>query len=193
VLITVPEQSAMEARVMEIIHNMLKTGSQHVMECDEADTCEVGGKPLVLNGVGIRKVFLIEVYRAFLYTVSPVRSRREITLDTSPCRLEFQFSYGQININTMRKAWKDAFANSIGHDAMEAERSAFAQFLDTVSGYRKGDVVRYDIANGEVAVHANGQYLGTICSKVLCEAIIDVVAGEKPIDEYLKKGLLNLQ
>jgi hypothetical protein len=172
---------------------MLKTGSQYVMERDEAGTCEVDGTPLVLNGIGIRRVFFVEVYRAFLYTVSPVRSRREIALDTSPCRLEFQFAYGPININTMRRAWRDAFTNSVGQDAMEAERPAFALFFDTVREYRKGDVVRYDIANGEVAVHTNGQFLGTLCSKALCEAVIDVVAGERPIDEDLKKGLLNLR
>jgi hypothetical protein len=154
-------------------------------------TCTVANQTLHLNGTGVRKVFMVEVYKASLYAAAAVRRRADIRQAHSPYRLTIEFSYGPISVERMRKAWTDAFLNCVSDAQLEQEKDAFNRFYESILEYRKGDVVTYDMHQDQLSVFTNDVLLCTIPSGLIADAVIDVVVGDRPIDERMKQGLLN--
>jgi len=152
--------------------------------------CVVSGINLKLNGTGIRKIFMVEVYRAYLHYVEPVSKRNQIMQHESPLRLSFQFTYGPISSDRMKQAWKDAFLKNMTLDEFNNETEVFESFMGTITKYQEADVVYYDIYKDTVTVYMNEELLVIINSSYLSDAIIDVVVGDHPIDECVKNGLL---
>jgi len=152
--------------------------------------CTVLNRTLTLNGTGVRKVFMVEVYKAYLFSEQAVRRRDQVVQARAPYRLAIHFSYGPISAERMQKAWRDAILNSLDEAALEREKVAFQQFFDSIKEYRKGDVVDYDLYRDELSIYTNRELLCKIASRTVAEAVIDVLIGDRPIDENLKKGLL---
>src|SRR3569832_2869892 len=119
------------------------------------NACNVLNRTLTLNGTGVRKVFTIEVYKAYLYSEQAVRRREEIAQEQSPYRLAIHFSYGPISAARMRKARRAANLTNLDEAALERESAAFSRFFDTIKEYRKGDVVHYDMYQNELSIRAN--------------------------------------
>ena len=152
--------------------------------------CTVQNRTLMLNGTGVRKVFMVEVYKAYLFSEQAVRRRDQVVQEEAAYRLSIHFSYGPISVERMRKAWRDAIENDVSGDELELEKEGFKQFFDSIKEYKKGDVVNYDMYRNQLAVYTNEELLCTISSKLVTEAVMDVLIGDHPIDENLKKGLL---
>src|SRR3569832_2360592 len=118
------------------------------------NACNVLNRTLTLNGTGVRKVFTIEVYKAYLFSEQAVRRREEIDQEQSPYRLAIHFSYGPISAKRKHKAWRDAILNNLDEAALERENADFSQNFDSIKEYRKGDVVHYDMYQGGLGVRA---------------------------------------
>src|SRR5690606_21335560 len=73
---------------------------------DEA--CSIDGQALRLNGFGIRKLFLVEVYRVHMFSVNSIETRDQLQ-PGEPVRFAIRFSYGPISSDRMKQAWLDAF------------------------------------------------------------------------------------
>jgi hypothetical protein len=152
--------------------------------------CTVHNHLLKLNGSGPRKVFMVEVYKAYLFSKQCVRRRDQIVQEEFPYRISIQFSYGPISVERMRQAWKEVMLKNVTEDQFKSEEQSFQRFFDSIKEYQKADLVHYDLYRNEVAVHTNGELLCTIASRLLAETVVDVLVGERAIDETLKKNLL---
>jgi len=150
-----------------------------------SDTCLVDGKTLRLNGVGYRKLFMVKVYKASLYTATRVTAARELYRFESPVRIHFEYVYGPIDRTRIANAWQEALSERM---APEIERE---QFLATITEYQKGDTVHYDLLpNGELHTYKNERETGVFASRPLCVSVLDIIFGDKPIDARMKADLL---
>ena len=153
-----------------------------------SDQCIVDGRTLNLNGTGYRRLFMVNVYKACLYTETKISSERELYEFSAPVRLHFEYLYGPISRDRIAGAWEDALRRvAHGDISMPLET-----FLLTITDYQKGDMVDYDILpNEELRIRKNGKEAAVIRSRQFCCAVLDVVFGPEPIDKKLKDGLLS--
>jgi len=150
--------------------------------------CMVEGRKLALNGTGFRKLFMVNVYQAWLFTHARVTSEHDLYAFTDPIRIAFKYLYGPIHKGRIVDAWARAFEKN----RVQNCDAAIDAFLATMTDYQREDVVHYDLLpSAELRVYQNSKLNAAIPSRPLCEAILDVVFGPVPIDAKLKEGLLN--
>lgn len=152
--------------------------------------CKVNDTILKLNGVGIRKVFMIEAYRSFLYCSECISSKEGLIELSNVIRFSISFTYGPISIDRMKQAWQDALLKNSSEYELEQENNIINIFMSTICEYQKKDVVVYDILGAEVSIFTNGVLDKIIHSDFLANAIIDIFVGVNPIDEKMRDGLL---
>lgn len=152
------------------------------------EACIVDGKTLRLNGVGYRKLFMVNVYKAALYTVRGVQSESELYTFESPVRIRIEYLHGPIDRARIAGAWADALAKA-APSCPDRDR-----FLETVTEYKKGDIVDYDLlTTGVLQTSTNGGQPVRIESRSLCVGVLDVIFGPDPIDRRMKAGLLTAE
>ncbi|MBA2676732.1 chalcone isomerase family protein [Ramlibacter sp.] len=149
--------------------------------------CVVDGQRLSLAGAGLRKVFAVTLYEAKLFAAGPVRVPGDLYRAATPLRLSFEYLYGPIGRERMALAWDKALRKSVPANA----GAAMDAFTATITDYRRGDTVHYDLLpDGTTQVVHNGELLARIVSQELRTGILDVMVGGDPIDPALKAALV---
>src|SRR5690606_1325567 len=93
------------------------------------DTCTVEGHLLASNGTGMRRLFLVNVYKAVLFSAEPVRQPSDLFEASKPLRIHFEYLYGPISRDRIAAAWEGALFKAIG----EAHADAIKSFIDTIT------------------------------------------------------------
>jgi hypothetical protein len=153
------------------------------------DDIAVDGKPLRLNGLGIRTKFIVKVYIGALWLSAPSADPAAVIAEEGPKRVELRFLHSKVSAAQLKEAWEDGFrANAPGL----ASGERWTRFL----GMFDQDVVRGDSitftwlpgAGTEVAV--KGSVRGTVEGADFMKGLFSVWFGDKPADKGLKKGML---
>ena len=151
-----------------------------------SDSTSISGAPLVLNGLGLREKYFIDVYVAGLY-LPAATTDAEVAMDPAkPKLLEFEFllDISAEQLGDSMREWLDADPEAAKH-------------TDTIIGWmpdvKKGDrmVMRYEPGVG-TSIAVKGVDKGTIPGTAVMTALFDIYLGDKPPTEALKKGLLGL-
>ena len=73
------------------------------------DTSSIGATPVVLNGIGLREKYFIDIYVGGLYL--PVASREAATIIAAdaPKRVEMHFVYREISRDQMISSFREDF------------------------------------------------------------------------------------
>ncbi|WP_280191911.1 chalcone isomerase family protein [Delftia sp. PS-11] len=154
----------------------------------------VGGKPLQLNGAGLRHKAIFQVYAAGLYLEKPAASLQEIAALTGPKRVSVTM-LREINSAELGKL----FARGI-EDNME--RARFSRLVPGVlrmseifTRHKKllpGENFMVDWVPGQGAqVFVKGQPQGEpFPEPEFFQALLGIWLGPHPADEQLKKALL---
>jgi hypothetical protein len=82
------------------------------------DTVQVGGTTLVLNGLGLRKKFVVKVYVAGLYLEQKSSDAGAIIKADAPKRIVMQFLHG-----ASKSQMADAFDESFNNNAPDAKKT----------------------------------------------------------------------
>jgi len=155
------------------------------------ETASVAGRPLRLNGCGIRQKFFVDVYLGALYTAQRVTSLEACRKAPGDKLIRMTFLYKKVD----REKIVTAFAEGFAQNASELSRTpAVEKFLAFFTAdFLRGDLVELEIGEGgRVAVRHNGRMLGSVDSRSLGEGILAIFLGEHPADEGLKDGMLGL-
>src|SRR5277367_746399 len=102
-----------------------------------ADTAEIGGKSLVLNGLGLRTEFMVKVYVAGLYLEQKSSDPEAIIKSEAPKRIVMQFLH-----DASKKQMTDAFSESFNDNSPQAGTTMKAdidRFLGTLELLKVGD------------------------------------------------------
>lgn len=154
------------------------------------DNAQVAGKDLVLNGLGLRKKFVVKVYVGGLYLPQKQRDARNILSIDQPRQMVMHFLY-DVSKEQMCDAWNEGLeANT--PDASAEVKSAFATLCGWMEDLPKGNRLVMTYVPGEgTAVEVNGKTKGTLPGKAVADAILATWIGPKPgPGEDFKKGML---
>lgn len=166
---------------------------------DFADTLQLGGSTLVLNGVGKRQVAIYPLYLASLYLPQKAGSPEGIYAQTGPKRLEMRIVIPLVK-DVSTQEFVKAIDKGVNRNNGEAEQAALAervrQFNATIAEVgrvKKGDllVIDYLPAQGGTVLTVNGQVRGKpVPGHDFYTAFLKVFIGDRNSDARLRAGLL---
>ncbi|HEX5639262.1 MAG TPA: chalcone isomerase family protein [Burkholderiaceae bacterium] len=170
-------------------------GAQVVVEGARYDASIVlAGQPLVLNGVGVRKRFVFDIYVGGLYVGKKAARTEELVGQAGPKRVALRFLRdveGELFVNSLHAGLK---AN---HSEAELARwqkqvETLTTTIKTIALARRGDTVYFDYTpNDGTRVSVNGVTRGPLIpGEDFYAAVLRVWLGETPADAGLKKGML---
>ena len=154
------------------------------------DQASVGGKNLVLNGMGLRKKFVVKVYVGGLYLPQKQRDARNVLSIDQPRQMVMHFLY-DVSKEQMCDAWNEGLeANT--PNAAEDVKIAFATLCGWMEDLPKGNRLVLAYVPGEgTAVEVNGKAKGTLPGKAVADAILATWIGPDPAPgKDFKKSVL---
>jgi hypothetical protein len=155
------------------------------------DRTTVDGRPLVLNGTGVRKAtFLkVKVYVAGLYLERPTTDARAILDGNQPKQMEMVFVH-KVGRKDIVKAWEEGFSKNAAAN-LPALRSRITKLNSWMSDFHEGQKLTFTHVPGQgVRVAVDGAERGEIPGDDFARALFSVWLGPAPPNESLKKGLL---
>lgn len=158
------------------------------------ETVHVGGDDLKLNGYGIRRKLIFNVYSAALYIKEKKTTVPDVLASSGARRVHLIMMRDVSNEDFGR-----GFITGIGQNNDRAEKAKwmnqfqrFGELFSSVPELKKGDVLHVDWipAQGTV-LSLNGKQLGEPYPDIaFYNALLKIWLGEKPVDDSLKKAML---
>jgi hypothetical protein len=154
-----------------------------------ADTVKAGDTTLVLNGLGLRKKFVVKVYIAGLYLPQKSSDASAILKADTPMRMVMHFVH-----SASQKQMADAFDESFDSNSPEARKTMKAdvdRFLAAIEPVKEGDEMSFTYLPGAGTTFAvNGKDRLTIAGSGFARLLFAVWLGPKPPNADLKSGIL---
>lgn len=158
------------------------------------DTATVAGKPLVLNGAGMRQIVFVKVYAAGLYLAEKKTSAADVQALTTPRRIALHIQreinseeFGQLFITSMNKnSTKEEKAKVVNQTVK------FGEMFSNLQPVKKGDIVTLDWIPGSGTMSTlNGKQIGeTLPDVAFYNAVLRIWLGDNPVQSDLKRALL---
>jgi len=153
------------------------------------DTAQVAGTTLVLNGLGLRKKFVVKVYVAGLYLEQKSSDAGAIIKADAPKRIVMQF-VRSVSKNQMADAFEESFNNNTP-DATKTMKADIDRLLGALEPLKEGDQMVFTYVPGTGTTLAiNGKEKLTIAAPAFGPVLFSVWLGPKPPTADLKKGML---
>ena len=155
-----------------------------------SETIEVDGRPLVLNGLALRKKAIFKVYVAGLYLSTHSSNPDEIVAVDAPRRMVMHF-VRDVGKDKVCDAWNEGLEDNSPQNA-PALKPRFIRLCDLMDDIKDGErfVFTYTPEKGTV-VEVAGKEKGTIEGKDFADAMLLCWIGPKPgPGEGFKKKLL---
>lgn len=153
------------------------------------DTVQVGGRTLVLNGLGLRRKYMVTVYVAGLYLEQRSSDANAILKSDAAKQVVMHF-VRSVSKNQMVDAFNESFENNTP-DASKNLKAEMSSFLGALEPVNDGDqmVLTY-IPGAGTTLTINGKEKLTIAAPAFAPVLFSVWLGPKPPSLDLKKGLL---
>lgn len=154
-----------------------------------ADSVEVDGQNLVLNGLGLRKKIGFKVYVGGLYLPAKSSDAAAILAADEPRRTDMVFMRN-VSAKQLCGAWNDCLEGNAPGASADLE-SAFGELCGMMDDVGKGDgmVASYVPGKG-TEVSVGGSVRGSVAGKDFADTLFACWIGDKPATEDLKKGML---
>ncbi|PCJ16169.1 MAG: hypothetical protein COB04_11510 [Gammaproteobacteria bacterium] len=153
------------------------------------------GQVLVLNGMGVREKFWVDVYVGSLY-LGEKTARVETILGAGKAwRIRMDFVHDEVEQNKLIEAWRDGFVNNQDDPtlkAINARMEQFYGFFDSTVLAKEYYVLEYVPAKG-TRITRNNKLLGVIPGEEFQVALLEIWLGKVPADKGLKRGMLGVQ
>lgn len=149
------------------------------------------GEKLVLNGVGVREKFWMDMYAGALYLGNKSSNANSIMNANEPMAIKLHIVSKLISSDKMIEAVNEGFENSTNGNLtpIKSEIDKFISFFrDEISKNDVFDIV-YLPSKG-VVVYKNGNERGAIKGMEFKKALFGIWLSNKPADENLKEGML---
>ena len=160
------------------------------------DRTQVQSRELVLNGAGLRKRFVFQVYAIGLYLPKKTSSTLEAASMPGPKRVEIRMLR-----DVSAEQFTEALAEGVRENHTEAEAKALEprvkQLADTMAQMKEaksGSTIRMDSAGGAMQLLVDGKPAGApIAGDDFFRALLRIWLGDKPVQDDLKRALLGGQ
>ncbi|OYT91920.1 MAG: lipoprotein transmembrane [Burkholderiales bacterium PBB3] len=158
------------------------------------DTTTVAGKSLVLNGAGMRKKFVFNVYVAGLYVAEKKSTPADVQALTTPKRVTLilqrevsSAEFGQLFITSINKN-----STKEEKDKVISQTGKFGEMFAAQDKVKKGDVITMDWIPGQGTVSSiNGKAMGEPMPDIaFYNAVLRIWLGDNPAQDDLKDAML---
>ncbi len=156
---------------------------------DLPDSLKIGEKVLQLNGAGIRKKMVINVYACGLYLMENQTDAQSIIDSDKPMAIRMHFIYKKVSSKKLIKAWNEGFSNSNADKTHPAEIKEFNSYFS--QNALRDDVyeIIYEPETG-TSVYINAKPAGTIKGLDFKKAVFSIWLGDHTALPKLKDKLL---
>lgn len=153
------------------------------------DTTQVGSKPLVLNGMGLRTKYMVKVYVAGLYVPQKSSDPAAILKADLPKRVVMHF-VRDVSKSQLTDGFTESFeANT--PDAAKTLKPDIDRFFAALDAVKDGQELTFTYIPGTgTTVAMSDKEKVTIATPAFAEILFSVWLGPKPPNANLKKGLL---
>lgn len=156
------------------------------------DRVKVAGKPLELNGAGVRTKFFFDIYVGALYLTRKASTAEKALSGPNPKRLTMTFLYDEVSREKLVDGWNSGFEKNRSKADMEKFKGRLEQFNAMFADARKGEQYTFDfLEDGSTAVIFNGKRVGKVEGADFQRALLEVWLGKHPAHEGLKKSMLS--
>ena len=150
----------------------------------------IQNETLILNGLGLREKYWVDVYVAGLYLPQKMNNGDNVIKADIKKRIQVEFIYSSVPQAKMIAVLEENIANN---PQFSAETVASIRKCGSwMQDFTSGDVVMFDYTptTATTTIYINGATRGSIQSKEFMEAIFAMYVGKYPATEALKQGLL---
>jgi hypothetical protein len=158
-----------------------------------AEQVQVDGKPLSLNGAGLRTRFFFKVYAIGLYLPEKKRDAGEVLAQPGPKRIALRM-LRDVGADTFSEALVEGLkANHSEADyrALEPRVKQLEAIMAQVKEAKKGMAIALDWTGGATRVSIDGRPAGEpIAGEDFYRALLRIWLGEHPVQDDVKQGLL---
>ena len=154
-----------------------------------ADQATVGGKNLVLNGLGLRTatIFNVKVYVSGLYLKRKNSEPKAIINTDEVKRVEMHFVH-DVRASELRDGWSEAFDGN--YPDVTSIKAEIAKFNASMRDVKEGDSIALDFHGTAVDVLVNGKKTDSVGGPAFQRAALSIWLGPKPPSAELKAGVL---
>ena len=156
-----------------------------------SDQIEVGGKKLLLNGLGIREggVDRLKVYVAGLYLETKTKNHRKILRSKKTKKLVLKFLMS-VQIKSILDAWEEGFAKHAG-SKIDSMRDRIDTLKDWMSPVGHGDTYEFDYQPKKgIEVFVKGKKMGLIPGEDFAKVFFSIWLGNPPLNYKLRNNLV---
>lgn len=153
------------------------------------DTVTVEGKALKLNGAGLRKKLVFNVYAAGLYLENTSQDAQQVIQSDQMKRVRMSM-LRDLEKGKIVEAIEEGFKKNSG-DKLPALQQRLEKFTSAIPDLKKGDelVLTYAPGKGTTIESKTGQKI-SVEGKDFSDALFSVWLGKEPVDGSLKDGML---
>jgi long-chain acyl-CoA synthetase len=152
---------------------------------------QVGNQDLVLNGAGLRKKLIFDVYVGSLYLPNKAATAADV-LAQSPRRIQ---------LNVMRKLSADQLIGALDEGlkentsadefaALVVPRGELAAIMKSFGQAKEGSVVTLDFVDGATEIRLDGESRGRVDGATVNAVLTRIWIGEHPVQADLRKAML---
>lgn len=148
---------------------------------------------LLLNGAGVRKKMMFDVYVAALYVTAKTNDAAMILSAKTPRRMQLTL-LREVQADSLFKALLDGLQANLtaaqlkGLDAQVAE---LEKIFKEIGSAAKGDEIVLEFVPGQGSkVMVRGKLLGVIQGDAFATALLSIWLGKAPVSDDLKQALL---
>ncbi len=152
------------------------------------DTVVVEGKELKLNGMGLRRKFIVNVYVAGLYVESPGKSAPTLISSDQIKRMTL-FMLRDLSKDKITDALRDGFEKN-SKSQMPVLKERLERLAAMIPDAKKGSTIVITYVPGTGTVLSGPGERSVIEGKDFADALFSVWLGKNPVDDGLKKGLV---
>lgn len=158
------------------------------------DAARVAGRELLLNGTGLRAVFVIKGYVAGLYLPERAKNAAVILGMKGPKRLQIH-PLRDVGADTFIRALNDGIHRNQTEIQMQKLADRLTQLEDAmrqIGSTKRGDTINFDYApEAGTTISINGVARAKpIPGEDFYQAVLSIFIGNYPVDRDLKSGLL---
>lgn len=147
--------------------------------------------PLVLNGIGSRTKFFIDVYLAALYLTEQSSDVAAIRNSAASKRIALHFLQS-VSAAKLIEGWQDGFEQNLSATQLALLEPQLQQSLLLFTDMQSGDRITFDLIPGQgtiATVNNNPPY--KISGDAFTDAVLMIWLGDHPPQQQLKTCILN--
>ncbi|MFZ5471461.1 MAG: chalcone isomerase family protein [Myxococcota bacterium] len=153
------------------------------------DQVERQGTELILNGMGLRKRLVFDVYVAGLYVETPSKNPQELIRSDQTKHIQL-FMLRDLDAQQVARAIREGFEKNSAAQ-MDQLEGRLRQLSGALEDVKRGEVLSLTYVPGEgTTLASKGEKLTVIEGEDFAHALFRVWLGENPVDRGLKRGLL---